>query len=583
MHSIRSLFVVLVFAAPVAASDPIRVERVVGDAGGSVRLGHLAAGSGTGNACLALVPGGGLCVADTSNHQVLVIGEAGGTARSFGSLGCADGQLRQPYGVAAGPDGAIFVEDDYDPALNRSLKAVQDAVTYPRIQKFSSDGKVAYVIGGAGRVPGTFFGRPGGMAVDAKGQLYVADRGNNRVQVFDAKGKFIREFGSFGTGPGQLDTPTFIAVGENGTSYVLDSGNHRVAVFDELGVFKNSFGSQGRGEGQFNAAFGLALVGDQVRLVDEFSFDTDFSKGGSGSGFSRFRASIQRFSPGGTFLGRDTLTRRFALETDGLPPTAISFFPVTLDGQGRLWIFDARRLELWALAPGHAAVNAAAFERSFGAEIGTRNQLYGTRTQSSSAYAPTPAVYGWQQVRREPYATAWVDVRHQPTERLSIQSRYTVSQGEPLETDYNWGGPVGGSTLLNSDYRNGVRQWSHSLALGASYLFDLDWSRAVDVTIVAGQGNTRSARTSHGWSGWPVGTFGVTSEQFESQPFESWDLRLGVSPTRGSRLSLGYTGAEYPQTDVSFNNGSIFGGPYQQTSTSHRLPRTAYARFESSF
>ena len=69
-----------------------------------------------------------------------------------------------------------------------------------------------------------------------EGDVFVADTGNKRVQVFDADGNFLREFGGWGTGPGQLDEPVGIAVSPDGTVAVADTWNLRVQLFDEQGV-----------------------------------------------------------------------------------------------------------------------------------------------------------------------------------------------------------------------------------------------------------------------------------------------------------------------------------------------------------
>ena len=63
------------------------------------------------------------------------------------------------------------------------------------------------------------FREPHGMAVDSSGNIYVADTGNHRIQVFDTKGRFIRQFGSRGSGNGQFDEPYGVAVDSSGNIY----------------------------------------------------------------------------------------------------------------------------------------------------------------------------------------------------------------------------------------------------------------------------------------------------------------------------------------------------------------------------
>lgn len=87
---------------------------------------------------------------------------------------------------------------------------------------------VSYVktIGRTGQGAGEFL-NPMGIVLDAYQQLYVADTGNNRVQVIDTDGHYIVDFGSFGWREGEFDFPTDLAISLD-TLYVADTGNHRV-------------------------------------------------------------------------------------------------------------------------------------------------------------------------------------------------------------------------------------------------------------------------------------------------------------------------------------------------------------------
>jgi DNA-binding beta-propeller fold protein YncE len=72
---------------------------------------------------------------------------------------------------------------------------------------------------------------PWGVAVDGKGDVYVSDTGNQRVQKFDREGNFITQWGGFGNPAGHFNFPYGIAVDAKGSVFVVDSGNTRVQQF----------------------------------------------------------------------------------------------------------------------------------------------------------------------------------------------------------------------------------------------------------------------------------------------------------------------------------------------------------------
>jgi DNA-binding beta-propeller fold protein YncE len=87
-----------------------------------------------------------------------------------------------------------------------------------------------------------FFNRPTDVAWDAAGNIFVADGyGNSRVVKFDKHGKFIKTWGSRGNAPGQFHTVHTIAVDAKGNVFVGDRENHRIQVFDNDGNFKTQY------------------------------------------------------------------------------------------------------------------------------------------------------------------------------------------------------------------------------------------------------------------------------------------------------------------------------------------------------
>jgi DNA-binding beta-propeller fold protein YncE len=101
--------------------------------------------------------------------------------------------------------------------------------------------------GGGGGLPGAgaegeSFQRPTDVAWDATGNIYVADGyGNARIAKYEPGGKYIKSWGSRGTGPGQFNIVHGIAIDAQGNVYVADEGNRRVQVFDREGTFKKQF------------------------------------------------------------------------------------------------------------------------------------------------------------------------------------------------------------------------------------------------------------------------------------------------------------------------------------------------------
>lgn len=150
--------------------------------------------------------------------------------KSFGSHGKVDGKFTQPHGVAGSSAGQIVVSD--------SLKH--------RIHVFTADGGQILDFGEEGTKDGKLF-HPMSIAFD-KSQKYilVADSDNNRVQYFDVKtGKFVKKFGSEGSGHGQFNGPCGISVDQKDRVIVTDWNNHRVQVFSPDGKFLFKFGDAG--------------------------------------------------------------------------------------------------------------------------------------------------------------------------------------------------------------------------------------------------------------------------------------------------------------------------------------------------
>jgi len=103
------------------------------------------------------------------------------------------------------------------------------------------------------------FAKPTGLAVDQEGNLYVADTLNNRIEIFDADGKFISVFGKSGDGPGYFARPKGVAIDGDGHIWVADGMQDRVQVFNQEAQLLISFGGHGMLPGQFQGLVGIAV------------------------------------------------------------------------------------------------------------------------------------------------------------------------------------------------------------------------------------------------------------------------------------------------------------------------------------
>jgi len=90
--------------------------------------------------------------------------------------------------------------------------------------------------------------------------IFVSDRDNDRIQIFDSSGTYLSQFGSSGTGDGQFDDPMSVEVDSSGDIYVVDNNNSRIQIFDSSGTYLSQFGSSGSGNGQFNEPEDVTVV-----------------------------------------------------------------------------------------------------------------------------------------------------------------------------------------------------------------------------------------------------------------------------------------------------------------------------------
>lgn len=165
------------------------------------------------------------------NH-IVVVNREGKAVESWTQWDHLFKDGRGPHSVLISP---------YDPEHNVWL--VDDI--HHQIWKFSNDGKKLLMTLGERDEPGsdaTHFKRPTDIAWLPDGTFFVSDGyGNTRVAKFDRNGKFLLDWGVRGTGNGQFQTPHSITIDKNRRVYVADRANNRVQVFDENGKYLDQF------------------------------------------------------------------------------------------------------------------------------------------------------------------------------------------------------------------------------------------------------------------------------------------------------------------------------------------------------
>ncbi|MHB8862649.1 MAG: NHL repeat-containing protein [Pirellulaceae bacterium] len=205
---------------------------------------------------------GNLLVADTHYFRVLVYTPAGELLEDR-TLGGQSGP---------GPGEFNFVTDAVQDSQGNYY--VSEYGACDRIQKFSPEGKFLLQWGGRGREPGQF-GRPQGLAVDARDHLWVADACNHRIQVFDATGpvaRLVSLWGGEGTAAGQLCYPYAVALDGQGHVYVCELGNHRIQKFTLHGRSLGCWGTSGRQPGELSNPWALAVAPQQrVFILDTYN------------------------------------------------------------------------------------------------------------------------------------------------------------------------------------------------------------------------------------------------------------------------------------------------------------------------
>jgi sugar lactone lactonase YvrE len=177
--------------------------------------------------------------AGSSLPPLLQFDRSGKLLKSFG-----EGTLLFPHGFHIDRDGNVWVTD----AQGKDGKGHQ-------VLKFSPEGKLLMALGKAGVAgegPDTF-NQPSDVVVAGNGDIFVADghdsNSNARIVKFNKDGKFIKTWGKRGSAPGEFNTPHTIALDSRGRVFVGDRANNRIQIFDQEGTFLEEWKQFGRPSG----------------------------------------------------------------------------------------------------------------------------------------------------------------------------------------------------------------------------------------------------------------------------------------------------------------------------------------------
>ena len=191
------------------------------------------------------------------DQPVMVFEQDGHFIRSWGS-----GLFTRPHGITIDETGILYCADDDGHWIGH----------------FTEEGELLGSIGtrnqGAVAQSGDPFNRPTKVAFDPKTKdLYIADGyGNARIHKFSAEGEYLFSWGAYGTDPGQFNLPHSVCTDSNGKVYVADRENHRIQIFDDQGNYITQWNNMHRPCG-LHIADDLVYIG---QLLSQYPFNADY-------------------------------------------------------------------------------------------------------------------------------------------------------------------------------------------------------------------------------------------------------------------------------------------------------------------
>ena len=247
-------------------------------------------------------------VFNRGEHPMIVFDREGRFLQSWG-----EGVFPRAHGVTIGPDDSIYCTDDDDHT----------------VRKCTPDGKVLLTLGISGKpspfMSGHPFNRCTHVALDPHtNEIYVSDGyANARVHKYSPDGKPLFSWGESGTGPGQFNIPHNICTDRDGYVYVADRENHRIQVFDPKGRFETQWVNMARPCGLY-----IDDGPDQLCYVGELGVAMATNEGARGLGP---RVSVMN-------LKGEVLARLGDVGAGETPGQFIAPHGVTIDSRGDIYV-----------------------------------------------------------------------------------------------------------------------------------------------------------------------------------------------------------------------------------------------------
>lgn len=257
---------------------------------------------------IAISPTGRLYVVDGGRHQVAVFDLAGTRIATLGERGDEDGRFESPVGIGVDRAGNVWVADKG----NNRLQMFSDDGRFRRSIVLEADGDAVV---------------PVDVAVSGDGrELFITANNSHRVVVFSSKGEYLRDWGGEGEANGQFRYPATITLDAAGNVLVVDVLNQRVQKFSPQGTYLASFGGIGGKPGTFFRPKGIA--------VDDY---------GNAYVSDSFLGTVQMFDANGEF-------RHVVGEASEV---SVLDTPVGMTAAGsRLYVVQMRAGNVLVLAPG---------------------------------------------------------------------------------------------------------------------------------------------------------------------------------------------------------------------------------------